>query len=141
MADINERNINQEQEIDKTIYGYVINDIIFFDARRGCLWNIDAKNLGSNFIKRVVLRKTTNRLLIFLLFNCVSNLTPMNVNTLMFNVWDKYDLQSSNQRLWQAVKFLNFKIMELGGPRELFFRSGGDLFINNYANIKLLQVN
>ncbi|MDP0522287.1 hypothetical protein QOT19_23475 [Serratia marcescens] len=131
------------QEVDEAIYGYVINDNIFFDIKRGCLWNIDVKNHGSKSISRVVLRKTTNRLLTFMLHSytsCGSADAEIDVENLMFNVWDKYNLQSSNQRLWQSIKFLNFKLIKLGEPEDMFFRSGGTLFVRSYVRIKPLHI-
>lgn len=62
------------------------------------------------------IRETMMRLLVFLIENADEPL--ISNKNIMVNVWDIYDLRSSNSRLWQVMKLLQQKLNSINIPSE-----------------------
>lgn len=56
------------------------------------------------------------RLLVFLIEN--ANESIVSNKSIMINVWDKYNLRSSNSRLWQVMKLLQQKLNSINLPSD-----------------------
>ncbi|MDR0807332.1 MAG: winged helix-turn-helix domain-containing protein [Enterobacteriaceae bacterium] len=69
-------------------------------------------NINTNEI--IQLRETMMRLFVYLLEN--ANGLIVSNKTIMSNVWDVYELKSSNQRLWQVMQLLLNKLSSIHVP-------------------------
>ncbi|MBH2846629.1 winged helix-turn-helix domain-containing protein [Serratia marcescens] len=84
------------------VFGYIINDEILFDIKRKSIIQYKTGSRKQEFLfKSVKLNKTQCRLLFYLLNNINEDI--IDKNDIMKNVWDNYNLSSSNQRLWQTI--------------------------------------
>ncbi|CAI2136001.1 Uncharacterised protein [Serratia quinivorans] len=61
------------------------------------------------------------RLLFFLLSR--RDEEEIKIDELLFHVWDKYDLQSSSQRVWQVMQALKFRLKIMGVPDDFITRT------------------
>ncbi|HAT6802689.1 TPA: hypothetical protein JAN03_11735 [Citrobacter freundii] len=99
-----------KNSIHKTLFGYCIyiNDIrIHVDLTNSTIMN-------SANAETVKLRDTMMRLFVFLIENAdgkyISN------KDILYHVWDRHGLKSSNQRLWQVMQFLINRLCMAGIP-------------------------
>lgn len=67
-----------------------------------------------------MLRETMFRLFLYLLENADDGI--MDNTEILVNVWDKYGLSSSNQRLWQVMSGLKNKLCAVGVPEGFIMR-------------------
>jgi len=105
--------------MQKTIFGYYIGSDVHFDVTNKTLINVSAVPRISQR-KMVSLRDTMFRLFIFLLEN--ANGTIIYNSDILFNVWDRHGLSSSNQRLWQVMQALKTKLSYVGIPDDFILR-------------------
>lgn len=103
----------------KVIFGYNIGSDVHFDIKNKSLINVNS-TLHSHQRAIVVLRDTMFRLFLFLLKN--ANGTIISNADILINVWDKYNLSSSNQRLWQVMQSLKIKLSLVGVPNDFIMR-------------------
>ncbi|AGO56959.1 MULTISPECIES: hypothetical protein [Serratia] len=105
--------------LSQIIFGYLISGDILFDMHNGCLVSINAKRTGVG-AHSIVLRETMYRLLVYLLDN--REKVSIDMDDLLFQVWDKYGLQSSTPRLWQVMQALKSRLISVGVPGDLIVR-------------------
>lgn len=103
--------------MEKYTFGYYIGSDVHFDIQKKLLVNV---NQRAQKKVQVVLRDTMFRLFIYLLEHADGTIVD-NSDTLL-NVWDKYGLSSSNQRLWQVMQALKFKLNLVGIPSDFIMR-------------------
>lgn len=105
------------------IYGYMIEPDIQVNISQNRIINItqlsDEKNAGV-----IKLRKTMMRLFIYLLEHADSKV--IGNEEILTNVWDKYGLSSSSQRLWQVMHCLRNKLAMLGIAEDFITRTEKD---------------
>ena len=107
--------------MDSRIFGYLLNNNILFEINSKKLVQYQLKNQKQPFsFKVIALGETQSRLLIFFLENRKSGL--IDKDTIMKNVWDKFSLSSSSQRLWQTVNELR-KTLSYFGLEDDFIRN------------------
>ncbi|KFC76665.1 winged helix-turn-helix domain-containing protein [Buttiauxella agrestis] len=102
---------------DKYLYGYLIGRDIQVDVINHRVIHFP-KGKGTKIIRMLYLRDTMMRLLVFLLKN--SNVRIISYNEIMMNVWEMYNLSSSNQRLWQVLHELENKLHSIGVMKGFF---------------------
>ncbi|EXU75628.1 MULTISPECIES: winged helix-turn-helix domain-containing protein [Erwinia] len=103
----------------KKVFGYVIEKDIQVNIVQNSVININHLNREKNPAV-VTLRKTMMRLFIYLLENADGKVIPH--EDILLNVWDKYGLSSSTQRLWQVMRCLRNKLSSLGIPEDFITR-------------------
>ena len=107
--------------MDSRLFGYLINNNILFEINGKKLIQYEMGCQKQPFcFKVVVLGETQTRLLIFFLENRKSGLVDK--NAIMENVWDKFGLSSSSQRLWQTINELR-KTLSYFGIDDDFIRN------------------
>ncbi|HDG1679201.1 hypothetical protein ACEZEZ_06775 [Kluyvera ascorbata] len=106
------------------LLGYRIDNRLYYSVENKTLISLD----GSE--KSIPLRTTKARLLEYLLLKSGSKI--ITDQELLINIWDKYGLSSSSQRLWLVMREL--KVI-LGG-----FNVSDDLFIRVENNGYLVDV-
>ncbi|MEE9668190.1 hypothetical protein V4849_05930 [Kluyvera ascorbata] len=106
------------------LLGYRIDNRLYYSVENKTLISLD----GSE--KSISLRTTKARLLEYLLLKSGSKI--ITDQELLINIWDKYGLSSSSQRLWLVMREL--KVI-LGG-----FNVSDDLFIRVENNGYLVDV-
>lgn len=105
--------------MEKIILGYYIGSDVHFDIKKRMLINVNA-SLRSGLRPQVLFRETMFRLFMYLIEN--ANGAVINDCVLLSNVWDKYGLNSSNQRLWQVMNALKHKMKVVGMPDDFIMR-------------------
>lgn len=105
------------------VYGYMIEPDIQVNINQSRIINIKllANEKGTSAIK---LRKTMMRLFIYLLENADNKV--IGNEEILTNVWDKYGLSSSSQRLWQVMHCLRHKLSMLGIAEDFITRTEED---------------
>lgn len=103
-----------EAPLGKIIAGYYIGQYVQFDLSHRRISNFDKRNHSA--IKEYRLRETMLRLLLFLLQNANDNAVLF--KDILYHVWDRHGLQSSNQRLWQVMQLLQFRLLSLHVPHD-----------------------
>ncbi|MFU0866786.1 hypothetical protein [Kluyvera ascorbata] len=106
------------------LLGYRIDNRLYYSVENKTLISLD----GSE--KSIPLRTTKARLLEYLLLKLGSKI--ITDQELLINIWDKYGLSSSSQRLWLVMREL--KVI-LGG-----FNVSDDLFLRVENNGYLVDV-
>lgn len=106
------------------LLGYRIDNRLYYSVENKTLISLD----GSE--KSIPLRTTKARLLEYLLLKSGSKI--ITDQELLINIWDKYGLSSSSQRLWLVMREL--KVI-LGG-----FNVSDDLFMRVENNGYLVDV-
>ncbi|MNG55526.1 hypothetical protein D3C79_135920 [compost metagenome] len=96
------------------VFGYLIAEDVFFDIKKYNLININCKKIKS-VSTCSCMRETMSRLLVYLLENCSRE--NISIEEILFNVWDKYELQSSTSRLWQVMQTLKINLTTIGVPQ------------------------
>ncbi|PYD38135.1 hypothetical protein CT690_14715 [Serratia plymuthica] len=97
------------------VFGYLIAENVLFDIKKYNLININCKKIKS-VSTFSGMRETMSRLLIYLLENSARE--NISIEDILFNVWDKYGLQSSTSRLWQVMQTLKINLSEIGVPQD-----------------------
>lgn len=124
--------------MEKHIFGFVIDREIFFDIKNRRLIRISAQHPErSFFVGAVLLSDTLTRLLTYLICECHGN-SRITKDEILINVWDKNNLVSSNQKLWQAIRELKIKLSVLGVPNDFIVNvKGAGYFIGNHEIMTL----
>ncbi|RWR00939.1 hypothetical protein ED28_15930 [[Pantoea] beijingensis] len=106
-------------DANRQVFGYFIHPDVQVDIVHNRIININAVGLsrGGNII---TLRKTMMRLLAYLLEN--ANGKVIQNDEILLNVWDKYELSSSTQRLWQVMQALRQRLNAVGIPNDFIIR-------------------
>ena len=124
-------NINEPSKMpnksgDKeVIFGYLIAENVLFDIKKYNLININCKKIKS-VSTFSGMRETMSRLLVYLLENCTRE--HISIEDILFNVWDKYDLQSSTSRLWQVMQTLKINLNEIGVPQNFITQTNSNAY-------------
>ncbi|WP_025121472.1 MULTISPECIES: helix-turn-helix domain-containing protein [unclassified Serratia (in: enterobacteria)] len=105
--------------MEKIIFGYYIGTDVHFDLNKKTLVNVNI-NPRSHQRMQVMLRDTMFRLFVFLIEH--ANGSIIHNSEILLNVWDKHGLSSSNQRLWQVMQALKFKLNLVGVPDDFIMR-------------------
>lgn len=126
LGNLENENITHGVAVDNNIklLGYRIDNRLYYSVENKTLISLD----GSE--KSISLRTTKARLLEYLLLKSGSKI--ITDQELLINIWDKYGLSSSSQRLWLVMREL--KVI-LGG-----FNVSDDLFIRVENNGYLVDV-
>ena len=126
LGNLENENITLGVAVDNNIklLGYRIDNRLYYSVENKTLISLD----GSE--KSIPLRTTKARLLEYLLLKSGSKI--ITDQELLINIWDKYGLSSSSQRLWLVMREL--KVI-LGG-----FNVSDDLFIRVENNGYLVDV-
>lgn len=126
LGNLESENITHGVAVDNNIklLGYRIDNRLYYYVENKTLISLD----GSE--KSIPLRTTKARLLEYLLLKSGSKI--ITDQELLINIWDKYGLSSSSQRLWLVMREL--KVI-LGG-----FNVSDDLFIRVENNGYLVDV-
>lgn len=126
LGNLENENITHGVAVDNNIklLGYIIDNRLYYSVENKTLISLD----GSE--KSIPLRTTKARLLEYLLLKSGSKI--ITDQELLINIWDKYGLSSSSQRLWLVMREL--KVI-LGG-----FNVSDDLFIRVENNGYLVDV-
>ncbi|MEL4015918.1 winged helix-turn-helix domain-containing protein [Dryocola clanedunensis] len=99
------------------LFGYCINDVVLIDISRQRIFRLDGR---SSKIPCVPVRDTMMRLLLYMLTSTQGHI--LTNNEILLHVWDRHQLSSSSQRLWQVMKALKKKLDALGVPDEFIMR-------------------
>lgn len=94
------------------LFGYCIyiHDIhIHVDLANGTI-------ISSANAETIKLRNTMMRLFVFLIENADGNY--ISNKDILYHVWDRHGLKSSNQRLWQVMQFLTNRLCMAGIPTD-----------------------
>ncbi|BBV65761.1 hypothetical protein STW0522KLE44_21490 [Klebsiella sp. STW0522-44] len=126
LGNLENENITHGVAVDNNIklLGYRIDNRLYYSVENKTLISLD----GSE--KSIPLRTTKARLLEYLLLKSGSKI--ITDQELLINIWDKYGLSSSSQRLWLVMREL--KVI-LGG-----FNVSDDLFMRVENNGYLVDV-
>lgn len=126
LGNLENENIKHGVAVDNNIklLGYRIDNRLYYSVENKTLISLD----GSE--KSIPLRTTKARLLEYLLLKSGSKI--ITDQELLINIWDKYGLSSSSQRLWLVMREL--KVI-LGG-----FNVSDDLFMRVENNGYLVDV-
>lgn len=95
---------------NRKVFGYVIEKDIQVNIFQNRVINISQLSRDNSSV--VQMRKTMMRLFIYLLENSEGQVIQH--EDILLNVWDKYGLSSSSQRLWQVMQCLRNKLSLLG---------------------------
>lgn len=99
--------------MDDRVFGYLLNNDVLFEVKGRKLIQYQVENLKQPFYFKVItLGETQSRLLIYFLENRKADL--IDKDEVMENVWDKFCLSSSSQRLWQSVNDLRKTLSHFG---------------------------
>ncbi len=102
------------------VLGYLIESDIQVNIAYNSLINIKRLILEKK-MDVLILRKTMMRMFIYLLED--ANGSVIGSEDILTNVWDKYGLSSSSQRLWQVMRSLKNKISSVGVSEDFITRS------------------
>lgn len=103
---------------NRKVFGYVIENDIQVNIIQNRVINIS--QLSRNNSSVVQMRKTMMRLFIYLLENAEGQIIQR--EDILLNVWDKYGLSSSSQRLWQVMQCLRKKLSQIGLSEDFITR-------------------
>ncbi|WP_212611825.1 hypothetical protein, partial [Serratia plymuthica] len=117
------------------VFGYLIAEDIFFDIKKYNLININCKK-GKSVSTCSCMRKTISRLLVYLLENCARE--NIGIEDILFNVWDKYGLQSSTSRLWQVMQTLKMNLSEIGVPQNFITQTASNSYTVKAELVRVL---
>ncbi|RRZ96986.1 helix-turn-helix domain-containing protein [Erwinia sp. 198] len=105
------------------VYGYMIEPDIQVNINQSRIINIKLLT-NEKSTSAIKLRKTMMRLFIYLLENADNKV--IGNEEILTNVWDKYGLSSSSQRLWQVMHCLRRKLSMLGIAEDFITRTEED---------------
>ena len=125
--------------MEDNLHGFLIDEDIYFNVnhrRLLYLINEDEEHLIS--FRLVFLNEMQTRLLSFLLENRKDEV--ISKNKIMKNVWDKFGLSSSNQRLWQEIKKIKIKLLSIGLHGDLIISVRGVGYSVDNKRVKSLLI-
>lgn len=124
-----------KSEGNVVVFGYLINESVLFHISKDNLININGKK-ASNVSSYSYLRETMSRLLLYLLENCTRE--NISIEDILFNVWDRYDLQSSKPRLWQVMKTLKINLISIGVSEDFITQEIGGFYTVRSEFVRVL---
>lgn len=117
--------------MDRNLYGFLIdNDIQLDIANRRLVRIYTEKTEKTMLFCAVMLNNITMELLVCLLDHHGKNKT-LSKEELLENIWEKNNISSSSQRLWQAVKELRAKLNLVGLPDDFIINVKGVGYSSN----------
>ncbi|MDE9619517.1 winged helix-turn-helix domain-containing protein [Citrobacter portucalensis] len=119
------------------LQGFMIGREIFFDVKEARIFRLPVHKMDSIILfGGIFLNNTMFRLLTYLMINAENRYVSR--DELLSNVWEKYDLSASTQRLCKVVSNLNKKLSLLGLPADTIINVKGSGYIIRLDNIKPL---
>ncbi|HEY1843229.1 MAG TPA: hypothetical protein VGH05_00020 [Buttiauxella sp.] len=103
--------------MERILIGYYLGSSVRFEIIHRKVSSFDSKGRPCY---SYVLRDTMMRLFLYLLE--YANGKIVTNEQILFNVWDSHGLKSSNQRMWQVMQALNFRLAKLGVPHDFIMR-------------------
>lgn len=97
----------------RILIGYYIGNNVQLDIQHKKLSSFDTK-------QGYALRPTMLRLFLYLLENASGKIVA--TERILHDVWDLHGLRSSNQRLWQVMQALKFRLAALGVQHDFIMR-------------------
>ena len=110
------------------LLGYRIDNRLYYSVENKTLVSLD----GSE--KSIPLRTTKARLLEYLLFK--SGDEVITDQELLKNIWDKYGLSSSSQRLWLVMRELKVILCGFNVSDDLFIRVENNGYLVDVAFVR-----
>jgi len=93
-------------------------------------------NYSKNSFRRVPLRKTMDNLLTFFLESSDGDF--ISDDEVMRRVWEDNELRASTHRLWQVIKNLRYKLIDVGMTDVFFARTRRNGFVVNLSEVTKL---
>lgn len=118
-------------QFDLKYYGYSFSSNIIYLCDEKLLINY-----SKNSLIRMPLRKTMDNLLTFLLES--PDGVFISDDEIMRRVWEDNELIASTHRLWQVMKNLRYKLIEVGMTDVFFSRTGRNGFVVNLSEVTKL---
>lgn len=104
----------------KLIFGYRLGSGVYLDIENKWLINaVGERHTGK--IRKIKLRETMLRLLKFIIENSEKEIIYN--EEIIIDVFESKNLLASNQRLWQVMKELKFRLAYLGIPDDFILKS------------------
>lgn len=122
------------RDMSYQLHGFIIGKEIHFDVATGRMYRLPSTGANKNFIFGTIsFNETMLQLFLYLLKNARNR--EVTKEELLKQVWEKNDLSSSSQRLWQVLNNLNKKLNALGLPNDFIRNIKGSGYIINYLDI------
>lgn len=112
-------------------YGYRFSSNIIYLCDENILINY-----SKNSFIRIQLRKTMGNLLSFFLESSDGDF--ISDDEIMKRVWEDNELRASTHRLWQVMKNLRYKLIDVGMTEVFFSRTGRNGFVVNLSGVTKL---
>ena len=122
----------------KVIYGYNIGNEILYQVSGRALLNIKRVSGMSSKVHLIKLRKTMAELFLYLLKNATKRVVYD--DEILTQIWDKHGLKGSHHRLWQVMKDLKIKVIEIGLTEDFIIRVNGKGYLLKHEVILPLCV-
>lgn len=101
----------------KVLAGYYIGSNVQLEIAHKKLSSLDSK---SRQLSSFIFRDTMLRLFLYLLKNADGQIVSN--EQILYHVWDLHGLKSSNQRLWQVMQALKFRLSAFGIEHDFIMR-------------------
>lgn len=118
-------------QFDLKPYGYLFSSNIIYLCDENILINYN-----KNSLIRIHLRKTMGNLLSFFLESSDGDF--ISDDEIMRRVWEDNELRASTHRLWQVMKNLRYKLIDVGMTEVIFSRTGRNGFVVNLSGVTTL---
>lgn len=130
LGNLENENIKHGVAVDNNIklLGYRIDNRLYYSVENKTLISLD----GSE--KSIPLRTTKARLLEYLLLKSGSKI--ITDQELLINIWDKYGLSSSSQRLWLVMRELKVILCGFNVSDDLFLRVENNGYLVDVAFVR-----
>ena len=130
LGNLENENITHGVAVDTNIklLGYRIDNRLYYSVENKTLISLD----GSE--KSIPLRTTKARLLEYLLLKSGSKI--ITDQELLINIWDKYGLSSSSQRLWLVMRELKVILGVFNVSDDLFIRVENNGYLVDVAFVR-----
>ncbi len=130
LGNLENENITHGVAVDNNIklLGYRIDNRLYYSVENKTLISLD----GSE--KSIPLRTTKARLLEYLLLKSGSKI--ITDQELLINIWDKYGLSSSSQRLWLVMRELKVILGVFNVSDDLFIRVENNGYLVDVAFVR-----
>lgn len=130
LGNLESENITHGVAVDNNIklLGYRIDNRLYYSVENKTLISLD----GSE--KSIPLRTTKARLLEYLLLKSGSKI--ITDQELLINIWDKYGLSSSSQRLWLVMRELKAILSGFNVSDDLFTRVENNGYLVDVAFVR-----
>lgn len=112
------------------LYGFKIGREIHLHIKSRKLYRLPENNL---IFTPIVFNDTMMKLFLYLLINGRNN--NISKDELIHNVWEKRNLSSSSQRLWQVLNNLGKKLSLIGLPSDFIIFKKGSGYTVNYEDV------